>query len=98
MALRCVSDSVYFLQISGSCGGPAWTRTRDLFLIREARCFSEDIQGSQNTCKYPYFVRDTFLTFSGYLPGLLHGCCTPLYEIALRIALTGSAESGFLSS
>jgi hypothetical protein len=32
------------------------------------------------------------------LLGLLHGCSTSLYEIALRLALTDSVESGCLSS
>ena len=62
------------LRISES--GPAWTRTRDLFLIREARRFAGGFQSLQNTCKYAYSSIDAFLKISGYWPGLLHGCCT----------------------
>jgi hypothetical protein len=34
--LRDVFGITFFLQMDGFSGGPAWTRTRDLFLIREA--------------------------------------------------------------
>ena len=37
------------LHISES--GPAWTRTRDLFLIREARRFAGGFQSLQKSCK-----------------------------------------------
>jgi hypothetical protein len=30
----------------------------------------------QNTCKLSYFCFGTFLSISGHLLGLLHGCCT----------------------
>ena len=41
---------------------------------------------------------DAFLNLSGYLLRLLHGCCTPLCEVSLRILLTVSSVSAFLSS
>jgi hypothetical protein len=37
----------------------------------------------QNTCKLAYYVSITFLEFSGYLLGLLHGCCTRAAAITL---------------
>src|SRR5215212_4269611 len=56
-------------------GGLAWTRTRDLFLIRVAWRFSGDFQSLQNACKWQHSDEDTFLGISGDLLGLLHGCC-----------------------
>jgi hypothetical protein len=62
------------LRISES--GPAWTRTRNLFLIREAQHFAGGFQNLQNPCKYTYSRANAFPEFSGYLLGLLHSCCT----------------------
>src|SRR4028118_67130 len=66
-------------------GGPAWTRTRDLFLIREARLFSDVFPSLQIPCKCPNYLLDPFLELSGHLLGLLHGCCTRLRRLLRRI-------------
>ena len=53
--------------------GPAWTRTRDLFLIREARCFSDVFPTLQSTCKRADSRENAFPMYSGSQPRLLHG-------------------------
>jgi hypothetical protein len=56
--------------------GPEGTRTPDLRHARAARRFSKGFWSLQNSCKSPYFSFGAFPNLSGYLLGLLHGCCT----------------------
>jgi|SRR5215216_3100594 len=56
--------------------GPAWTRTRGLFLIREAQRFAARFQSLQKSCKFGISLREAFPNVSGYLPRLLHTECT----------------------
>src|SRR5829696_5430186 len=51
---------------------PAWTRTRNLFLIRETRHFAGGFQSLQNSCKQEHSLREAFLSFRF----IRLGCCT----------------------
>jgi hypothetical protein len=44
--------------------------------VKAARWFAGGFWSLQNTCKWAYSSYDAFPQFSGYLLGLLHGCCT----------------------
>ncbi len=66
--------------LAGKEGGPAWTRTRDLFLIREVRVFLMRPVLSDNLAylrpfRYPWHSLSPAL-FGSVPVRLLHGCCT----------------------
>src|SRR5215217_1299550 len=58
--------------------GAEGIRTPDLRRAKAARYFAGAFRSLQNSCKSPYLLFGALLKVSGYLLGLLHGCCTSL--------------------
>jgi hypothetical protein len=63
-------------------GDPAVLKTVKLTRVKAVRWFSGGFWSLQNSCKQGNFVYDAFLNISGYLLGLLHGCCTNVAALA----------------
>jgi hypothetical protein len=61
--------------------GPDETRTRDLRHARAARRFAGVFRRVQNACKWQHSDDGAFLSISGDLLGLLHGCCTEMLRL-----------------
>src|SRR5829696_5487702 len=66
----------FILQIATFFSGAEEIRTPDLRRAKAARYFARGFWSLQNACKSSCFPIDAFLKVSGYLLGLLHGCCT----------------------
>ena len=66
----------FYLQTSTFLSGAEGIRTPDLRRAKAVRWFAKGFWSLQNTCKRADSRENALLQFSGYHPGLLHGCCT----------------------
>ncbi len=83
------TDSKTLYRISS--GGPAWTRTRDLFLIRAVDMVSGCWRVLQNTCKPPKSLNEQHPATTGNLPPLVYKWCTDQPVVAPFLPSLGSS-------